>query len=148
MTDRARTLAHRAGTRLARAEHVLDAVVVLLSVGAGGVGLSMLWVPQAYQVPSLRVAIDLFPAHVWGGVLLALAVSTIVALRGDRQTLAACIGGQTVTWSLWGICLIIAVKTNNGVPSGAIIYTALSWVCFVLAAYYWQTRDRGLVHAV
>lgn len=142
MTDRARTLASRAGHRLARAEHVVEAVVVLLSVGAGGVGLSLLWKPSLYQVPSLRVALDLFPAHVWGGFLLVLAGMTLVALRGDRTTIAATMGGQTVAWSLWGICLIVAVKTENGVPSGAIIYTVLSWVCFVLAAYYWQTRER------
>lgn len=144
MTDRARSIASRTGRRLARAEHVLEAVVVLLSVGAGGVGLSMLAIPQAYQVPSLRVALDLLPTHVWGGSLLAIAFGTLVALRGDRLTIAATVGAQTLVWSAWGICLIIAVKTENGVPSGAIIYTVLSWVCFVLSAYYWQTRDRGL----
>ena len=147
MSARARSLASRAGHRLARAEHVIEAIVVILSVGAGGVGLSMLWVPSAYRVPSLRVALDLFPAHVWGGALLAIAVATIVALRGDRLTISATLGAQTVVWSLWGVCLIVAVKTENGVPSGAIIYTALSWVCFVLAAYYWQTRERSHDHA-
>lgn len=138
-------IVRRVGVRLSEAEHVVDAVVVLLSTGAGGVGLSMLWVPEAYGVPSFRKALELFPPHVWGGALFAIAACTLVALRGDRLTLAATLGGQVIIWAVWGICLIRGVR--EGVPSGAIIYTCLTWVCFVLATYYWQTRDRTTTHA-
>jgi hypothetical protein len=98
-------------------------------------------------VPSFRVALDLFPAHVWGGILVALGCMTLVALRGDRPTLAATIGGQVIVWAAWGVCLIVAAWGGKGVPSGAIVYTVLTWVCFVLAAYYWQTRDRSVNRA-
>lgn len=148
MTAKARSLANRAGHRLAQAEHVVDALVVILSVIAFGVGLSMLWVPQAYAASNaFRVAIDFAPAQVWGGFLVALGGMTVVALRGDRLTLAATIGGQVIVWALWGICLIAAAWTGRGVPSGAIVYTGLTWACFILATYYWQTRDRSVRRA-
>ncbi len=137
----ARNLIHRAGHRLERAEHVVEAFVVILSAIAWGIGLSMLWVPSAYNVASLRVALDLFPAHVWGGALFAIATSTMVALRGDRTTIAATLAGQTVVWGAWGACLIAGVR--DGVPSGAIAYTGLTWLCFIPAVYFWRTRNRG-----
>lgn len=124
--------------RLERADHTITGTVILLSIGSAGVGLSMLWVPGAYRVNSFKVALDWFPPHVWGGALLAIALCTLVALRGDRQTIAGTVAGQGTVWALWGLALVIGVR--DGVPSGAIIYTAISWICLVLAAHYWLSR--------
>lgn len=142
----ARSLFHRAGARLDEAEHVIDAMVVILSTVAAGIGLSMLWVPQAYySASSLRVALNFLPPHVWGGALLLAGGATIVALRADRLTLAFALGAQVIIWGMWGVCLIIGVR--DGVPSGAIVYTGLAWACFILAAYYWRKHDREVTHA-
>lgn len=125
---------------------VLLGVVVVLTFIAGGIGLTMLWVPESYSASrAFSVAFDQGPpVHVWGASLLAIAACTLIAIPGGRRgVLAVAIGGQSIVWSLWGLALIAGVR--NGAPSGAIVYTGVSWVCMFLATYYWLTRDAGKV---
>ena len=146
------TTVHRAirqvGISLARAEHALLVIALILTAVTAGIGLTQLANPESYLAArGFTVTYEWRPIQQWGAIMLALALATVTAIPGGRRTLALALCGQSLIWTAWGFSLIQASARLGTVPSGAIVYTGLSWALMIFAAYYWLTRKKGPVLA-
>lgn len=131
-----RRLAH-----LAAVTHLRESVALVLAAAAVILGITMLADPGAYRVPTFELATAWVAPQGWGvlhvatGGLLAWAV---IVDRDSAHLPALMLG---IMWAAWSALITLHVATGEGVPSAAVIYTAVSWLAGLVAAGYWLTRE-------
>lgn len=131
-----RRLAH-----LAAVTHLRESVALVLAAAAVILGITMLADPGAYRVPTFELATAWVAPQGWGvlhvatGGLLAWAV---IVDRNSAHLPALMLG---IMWAAWSALITLHVATGEGVPSAAVIYTAVSWLAGLVAAGYWLTRE-------
>ena len=112
------------------AHHYLPEIItVILGMGAGAFGVSIIALPGAYErIPSFQQAFRFAPSQWWGLTMVVLAVLMVALLVHSRRAAAAPAFLLGIVWGLWVVPIAFS---PNFAPSAPIIYTVISALTIV-----------------
>ncbi|MDF2990811.1 MAG: hypothetical protein K0S37_1325 [Microbacterium sp.] len=106
-----------------------EIITVILGLGAGAFGVSIIALPEAYeQVPSFRQAFRLVPSQWWGLTMVVLAVLMVALLIHSRAAAAVPAFLLGIVWVLWVVPIAFS---PNFAPSAPIVYSVISALTLV-----------------
>jgi hypothetical protein len=104
--------------------YVTELFTVILGVGSGVFGASILAVPASYRgIPSFAQAFALVAPPWWGMAMVALSVAMLSLLAHSRAAAAVPTFLLAIVWVLW----VVPIALSPGfAPSAPIVYGMIS----------------------